>query len=157
MGKPDRKAGLNIYFAGAIRGGRNDAELYASLIQWLKKYGTILTEHVGSDHLLQEEQSLSEEEIFARDMRWMNKADLVVAEVTTPSLGVGYELAVAERLKIPTICLFRTTEENRLSAMITGNPFFSVTNYRDRDEAQQTIVRLLHEFGENHFSSRSLP
>ncbi|MBU1139834.1 MAG: nucleoside 2-deoxyribosyltransferase, partial [Proteobacteria bacterium] len=87
---------MNIYFAGAIRGGRDDAELYATLIQWLKQYGRILTEHVGNEDLLQEEQFLSEKEIFARDMRWIAEADLVVAEVTTPSLGVGYELAVAE-------------------------------------------------------------
>ncbi|MCA9356116.1 hypothetical protein KC852_01165 [Candidatus Nomurabacteria bacterium] len=38
---------MKIYFAGAIRGGREDAELYAKVIEILKKYGTVLTEHLG--------------------------------------------------------------------------------------------------------------
>ncbi|MBU1417993.1 MAG: nucleoside 2-deoxyribosyltransferase [Proteobacteria bacterium] len=140
---------MNIYFAGAIRGGRDDAELYATLIQWLKQYGRILTEHVGNEDLLQEEQFLSEKEIFARDMRWIAEADLVVAEVTTPSLGVGYELAVAETLRIPTVCLFREKKGSMLSAMIQGNPFFHVRSYRNRDEAESTIVRLMQDFQKN--------
>ncbi|MBU0943375.1 MAG: nucleoside 2-deoxyribosyltransferase [Proteobacteria bacterium] len=146
MSQTARPGGLNIYFAGAIRGGRDDAELYATLIHCLKKYGTILTEHVGNNDLLKEEQFLSEEEIFARDMGWMTGADLVVAEVSTPSLGVGYELAVAERLKIPTVCLFRERKGCTLSAMIQGNPFFEVRNYGDRDEAERTITRLMEDF-----------
>ncbi len=150
-------AELKIYFAGAIRGGRDDAELYATLIQRLKKYGRILTEHVGNDTLLQEEQFLSEEEIFIRDMQWMSEADLVIAEVTTPSLGVGYELAVAEKLKIPTVCLFRKKKGNTLSAMIKGNPFFDVRNYKNRDEAEKIIVRLMHDFQETLSSSQPLP
>lgn len=152
MNKPSSQAKLNIYFAGSIRGGRDDAELYATLIEWLKKYGRILTEHVGNEVLLQEEHVLSEEEIYARDMRWMTEADLVIAEVTTPSLGVGYELAIAEKLNIPTVCLFRKEKKNTLSAMIRGNPFFHVRSYRDRDDAERAIIRIMHDFQENRLS-----
>ena len=38
-----------IYFCGSIRGGRDDRHLYIKLIDHLKKYGTVLTEHIGSD------------------------------------------------------------------------------------------------------------
>ena len=38
---------MKIYFAGAIRGGRSDQNLYFEIINYLKKYGEVLTEHVG--------------------------------------------------------------------------------------------------------------
>ena len=47
---------LKIYFCGSIRAGRVDAPLYARLIEELKKYGTVLTEHVGDQNLLEKGQ-----------------------------------------------------------------------------------------------------
>ncbi len=137
---------MNIYFAGAIRGGRNDAELYLAIIQFLTTYGTVLTEHVGDEALLLEEQFLSEEAIFKRDMEWLAEADLVIAEVSTPSLGVGYELAVAEQMNIPCFCLFRKEEDKKLSAMIGGNSFFQVIHYHDFPEAKKIISHLMQQF-----------
>jgi 2'-deoxynucleoside 5'-phosphate N-hydrolase len=134
---------MNIYFAGAIRGGRDDAGIYTSLIHFLKSYGTILTEHVGSEELLQREQFLSEEDIFQRDMQWLEKADLLIAEVSTPSLGVGYELAAAEQFDIPCLCLFRRRPDTPLSAMIAGNPFFQVIFYNTLVDAQESLSKCL--------------
>ena len=105
---------MNIYFAGAIRGGREDAALYTTLIQFLKTFGTVLTEHVGDEILLAEEHFLREEEIYERDMRWLAQTDLLIAEVSTASLGVGYELAVAEKNSIPCLCLFRKQHNRSL-------------------------------------------
>lgn len=39
---------MKIYFAGAIRGGRDVVHLYAEIISLLKGYGTVLTEHLGN-------------------------------------------------------------------------------------------------------------
>ncbi|HID70898.1 MAG TPA: nucleoside 2-deoxyribosyltransferase [Desulfobacterales bacterium] len=136
---------MNIYFAGAIRGGREDAELYSSLIQLLKTYGTVLTEHVGDSTLLDKELFLSEKEIFERDMQWLDLADLLIAEVSTPSLGVGYELAVAEKLKIPCYCLFRKKHGRALSAMIDGNPYFQVLTYTTNADAVKTVTDLINK------------
>jgi len=125
---------MNIYFAGAIRGGRDDAKAYQKLIALLQIYGTVLTEHVGDENLLKEEQYLSEEEIFERDMQWLNIADLLIAEVSTPSLGVGYELAIAEKHNIPCLCLFRKQQSRTLSAMISGNCYFQTKTYSESSE-----------------------
>jgi len=137
---------LNIYFAGAIRGGRDDAEMYAKLILFLQSQGTVLTEHVGNEDLLQEEQFLTEEEIFNRDIKWLEKADLLIAEVSTPSLGVGYELAAAEKMDIPCLCLFRKNQEITLSAMIHGNPFFQIVSYTSLKEVQKSLSDYLEKF-----------
>ena len=99
---------MNIYFAGAIRAGRDDQEIYHQLIQGLQRHGTVLTEHVGDSALTQwGDDGPSDQIIFQRDMAWLAQAALVVAEVTMPSLGVGYEIGRAESLGIPVLCLYR--------------------------------------------------
>lgn len=131
---------LNIYFAGAIRGGREDARLYAQLISYLKTFGTVLTEHVGDDGLLREEKFLIEQEIYERDMQWLAVADLVIAEVSTPSLGVGYEIGLAQALGKKIFCLYRTGQGKRLSAMIAGNPALRVESYTRPAEAEKLLA-----------------
>ncbi len=136
---------MNIYFAGAIRGGRDDAGTYQKLIQLLKTYGTVLTEHVGDETLLQEEQFLSEKDIFKRDMQWLAMANLLIAEVSTPSLGVGYELAVAEKRRLPCLCLFRKQQNRTLSAMISGNSFFETKTYSKSSELTTIIDKFIKQ------------
>lgn len=121
---------MKIYFAGSIRGGRDDRALYLEIITALKHYGTVLTEHIGDDtlsHLGEVKKDVHF--IYDRDVAWLQSADVIVAEVTTPSLGVGYEIALAESLKKPVLCLFRMQEDRLLSAMIAGNKNITVQEY----------------------------
>ena len=134
---------LQIYFAGAIRGGRDDARLYTHLIRALDRFGRVLTQHVGDSELLGQEQSMSETAIFERDMKWLRAADLVIAEVTTPSLGVGYEIAQALAWGKPTLCLFRPPSGRALSALIAGNPALRVKNYVSQAEATALIEEFI--------------
>ena len=131
---------MKIYFAGSIRGGSEDREIYHALIERLQEFGEVLTEHVGNPDLTdQGEKDMSETEIFERDVAWIHDADIVVAEVTQPSLGVGYELGLAKSVGKPIICLFRETENRRLSAMIAGNSKLMVHLYQDVEEAVSYI------------------
>ena len=131
---------MKIYFAGAIRGGREDAEFYFNIIHYLEKFGVVLTEHVGSTELTEKgEIYRTDNDIFQRDLSWLQTADMVVAEVSTPSLGVGYELGIAEKLKIPVLCLYRLIKGKRLSAMINGNEKFQCRVYQGFDEAKTHI------------------
>ena len=138
-----RPNGLSIYFAGAIRGGRKDADLYARLIDYLGTFGNVLTTHVGDENLLQEEKFLSEAAIFERDMQWMQAADCVIAEVSMPSLGVGYEIGLAQTLDKKILCLYRPAHDRSLSAMIAGNPSLNVKNYREIHGAEHHIDQWL--------------
>lgn len=131
---------MKIYFAGSIRAGRGDQELYSQLIQGLQEYGQVLTEHVGDSGLTEMgDDGPSDAAIYERDMAWLDEADLVVAEVSTPSLGVGYELGRAESLGKPTLCLYRDREGRQLSAMLSGNPFTNVARYHSLAEALSHI------------------
>ena len=122
---------MKIYFAGSIRGGRKDQQLYSQIIDYLGQYGEVLTEHVGDPALtIDGNDGPTDSYIYNRDLEWLKTSDLLVAEVTTPSLGVGYELAKAEEYGIPVLCLFRPKIET-LSAMIRGNSYFRVEEYKN--------------------------
>ena len=137
---------MKIYFAGAIRGGRKDAQLYKNIIEYLGEKGQVLTEHVGSTDLSWKgETSRKDEEIYNRDMEWLKSADMVIAEVTTPSLGVGYELGIAEKLQIPTLCLYRSENGKSLSAMVQGNKTFTCSEYKTFLNVQKCIDAFIQE------------
>jgi dTMP kinase len=134
---------IKIYFAGSIRGGRNDHELYAKIITLLKKYGTVLTEHVGDKNLTnQGQKNLTNEEIHTKDIGWIDEADIIVAEVTSPSLGVGYEIGRAEPGGKKIIALYRQEEERKLSAMIAGNKNVQTVYYQDVEELVEIFDKL---------------
>jgi nucleoside 2-deoxyribosyltransferase len=137
---------MKIYFAGSIRGGREDAALYRQIIALLAQYGEVLTEHVGDTELPNDgEEGISDEAVFARDIGWLAQADVVVAEVTTPSHGVGYEIARAEALGKPVLCLYRPAAGRRLSAMLAGNPAVRCEIYEDAEDLRPILERFLRE------------
>ena len=129
-----------IYFAGSIRGGRVDAELYHRMITFMQQTDIVLTEHVGSLELSALEQGRAQDAaIYNQDTGWLQQADLLIAECTCPSLGVGYELAYAEKLGIPCHIFYDHTK-CQLSAMLTGNPYFHIHPY-EREEEIYNVLR----------------
>jgi nucleoside 2-deoxyribosyltransferase len=131
-----------IYFAGSIRGGRVDAELYGRLIKHMQKTAIVLTEHVGSPHLNLLEQGKRDIEIYDQDMGWLRECDMVIAECTCPSLGVGYELAYAEKCGKPCY-IFYNKNKAHLSAMLTGNPYFNIYPYENDSEIFAAVDKIL--------------
>lgn len=135
---------MKIYFAGSIRGGRDDAAQYRQIIALLMEYGEVLTEHIGDASLTYAgEDGLVDEAIYERDMAWMTEADAVVAEVTVPSHGVGYEIARAEALGKPVLCLHRRVTGQRLSAMLAGNPTLRCETYDSVDQLKPILEQFL--------------
>ena len=122
---------MKIYFAASIRGGRENQETHALVVSELQKHGTVLTEHIADKNLTsQGGVGYTEKYIFERDTAWIRECDTLVAEVTTASLGVGYEIGYAESLKKPILCLYRQTEGKLLSGMILGDPLIETQIYR---------------------------
>lgn len=135
---------MKIYFAGSIRGGRQDVECYAAMVNFLRGFGVVLTEHVGDTGLSEAgDDGPDDRFIHDRDMGWLKTCDLVVAEVTTPSLGVGYELGWATAMKKPVLCLFRGDVGRPLSAMIAGSPTIETAVYSGQEEARRYIVSFI--------------
>ena len=133
---------MEIYFCGSIRGGHDDADLYAELIATLSEHGDVLTEHVGSEDVKDDPsaEGQTDREIHDQDVAWLRRADAVVAEVTTPSLGVGYEIGRAVEWEKPVRCLYRPAGEHALSAMVRGNEAVRVVKYSEPAEVKETLA-----------------
>lgn len=136
---------MNIYFAGSIRAGRTDVPTYERIISFLKGYGEVLTEHVGDYSLsVHGQHQLDDNFIHDRDLEWLKNSNVVVAEVTVPSLGVGYELATAVQWGIPVIAFFRKEDNNvQLSAMISGASGIMNYEYINEKEMLETLKTFL--------------
>lgn len=131
---------MKIYFAGSIRGGRADVETYLEMINYLKKYGEVLTEHIGDKKIsVFGEVKFNSKYIHDRDIEWILQADVVIAEVSSPSLGVGYEIAKAIDFGKRVLCLYRPQEGKRLSAMIGGCSSLTNKEYNNLEEAKKSI------------------
>ena len=132
-----------VYFAGSIRGGRADAELYGRVIKHIQKEHVVLTEHIGDLSLSKlEDVENSDVAIYEQDTAWLREADMVIAECTTPSLGVGYELAYAENHSIP-VHIFYDKSRTRLSAMLAGDKYFHIHPYVGEEELLQMVDKVL--------------
>lgn len=136
---------MKIYFAGSVRAGRGDQDIYYSIINELSKYGKVLTEHLGNKSLSdQGEQGVTDNYIFERDFNWLKEADVLVGEVTVPSLGVGYEIGQAESMNKKILLLYRPTEGKKQSVMLSGNSRLKTIEYKNIEE----IPKILETFFE---------
>ncbi len=134
-----------VYFSGSIRGGRDFVDEYFEIIKYLKNNFVVLTEHIGDKNLNSSgENNKTDEYIFQRDCSWIDESDFVVAEVTNPSLGVGYEICYAEKLNKPILCLYKNNG-NKISAMRNGNKYLSVYPYNNIEEAQKIINKFTND------------
>lgn len=129
---------MKIYFAASITGGREDTHIYAEIISFLKKHGEVLTEHIG-DSSLGASGEKDKSFVHDRDVEWLFSSDIVVAEVSTPSLGVGYELGRAAEHKKRILCLYRKNSPRALSGMISGSKDMHVHIYETLEDAERII------------------
>jgi nucleoside 2-deoxyribosyltransferase len=132
-----------IYFACSIVGGRQDEAVYQQLVAALLADGhevpTAMNAGAGWQTM---EGSPDPNEVYHRDTGWIDESAAVVAEVSTPSHGVGYEISYALDRGKPVLCLYR--HGVRVSKMLTGNtiPGIEVRDYADAAEA----IRLMRTF-----------
>lgn len=163
--------GKKVYFSGSISGAQDHTpDLFWNLVQSMKNGGAeVLSEHVGGKNLEEIRRIFSlktgvnlkevkEPWIWARkiDFKWVDEADYVVAEVTSPSLGVGMEIQRAidkdnlglKHTKILCLCRQDLIEKNTLSWMIMGvthkeHQDFHLAGYTTVQEAKKIIYQFL--------------
>ena len=128
---------MNIYFAASIHGGRDDWSSYLEIVKPLREFGNVLTEHVGAVELSAVGENIGDDKIHDRDLGWLQESDYLVAEVTTPSLGVGYEIGKATEWGKPVLCLYRPTAGRKLSGMIAGCAGVTLREYQTTDELNE--------------------
>jgi nucleoside 2-deoxyribosyltransferase len=134
---------MNIYFACSITGGRAYQPIYQSITRALIADGhAVPTAHLAEAGVVDEEKVIEPGVVYARDVVWMRAAGALIAEVSVPSHGVGYEIGFTLGLGKPVLCLH---EQGRpVSKMITGNPHPNLQVYAYQSAAQ--AVELVREF-----------
>lgn len=138
---------MNIYFACSITGGREFEAVYQRLTAALLADGhEIPTAHLASSSVVALEAVVSPQDVYERDVAWIQQADALIAEVSVPSHGVGYEIGFALGAGKRVLCLLQ--EGRKLSKMISGNPDPSllVCTYRDPEEAVQLARSFIWSF-----------
>jgi nucleoside 2-deoxyribosyltransferase len=135
---------MNIYFSCSITGGRKDQEAYQAIVSALKAGGhEVPTAVLADTHILDLEAVTTAEEVYQRDITWLDACDAVVAEVSTPSHGVGYEIAYALGHGKPVICGYLAGK--RVSKMLTGNnhPLIKMIAYKNVEDFIAEIGKFL--------------
>lgn len=126
---------MNIYFSGSIYGGRQKLESYKKLVKELAKFGNVLIR----------EESISDNEVFESLVDRLSQADLVFAEVTVPSLGVGYEIGYADSHNKRIICVYDKNVTPKITTMLRGNNRLKIIPYTDINEIINNLENILKE------------
>lgn len=112
---------MNIYFACSITGGREFETVYQQIVAELSADGhEIPTSHLAQTEFMENERMLTPQYVYERDVNWIKNCDALIAEVSVPSHGVGYEIAFALGIGKPVLCIYQ--QGRKVSKMITGNP-----------------------------------
>ncbi len=136
---------MNIYFSCSLTGGRADQPVYAAIVDALLTAGhRVPTAALARPEVMRDEAVVEPAAVYARDIGWLDEAEAVVAEVSTPSHGVGYEVAYALEKGKPVLCCYRAGA--RVSKMITGNsqPRLRLRAYQDAAEAVRAVAEFIH-------------
>jgi hypothetical protein len=131
---------MNIYFACSITGGRDDQAVYQTIVAALQSDGhEVPTALLATPQVMALEGIVDPMEVYRRDAAWIEGCDLLVAEVSTPSHGVGYEIGYALGRGKPVLCLHR--QGVNVSKMILGNqdPNLHLLVYQTPDEAVHAL------------------
>ncbi len=99
----------------------------------------LISKHQTDENFVENESTLTEKRIHDRDYQWLQEADLVIAEITNPSLGVGAEIADAVHLGIPVLCVYKRDYEHQTSSYIRGKAGVVCRAYSDYDELRDII------------------
>jgi nucleoside 2-deoxyribosyltransferase len=133
---------MKIYFSGAISAGRDNLPIYQHIVQRLQAQGhTVLSAHVADPQVLDREKDVPPRTVFDRDVAWVEECDVMIAEVSTPSTGVGYEYGYAIQLGKPVLCVYRSAQSVRMTKMILGNPAsnLKIAVYSNEDELDRAV------------------
>ncbi len=131
---------MRIFFTGSITGGRSQQPNYEVIVEELKKYGEVLSDHVAEENISEYgETELQASEILAREMEMLKQCDMVVADVTNSSLGVGYLIAYASMQNKKVLALYRGHNTYKLSAIIKGDKNVKIFTYEYDDEIGEIL------------------
>ena len=140
---------MDVYLACTVRGDRAAIATVRSLADALERLGhTVLTRHLLADDADAAEGRLAERDVFERDLRWLESADVLIAEASGSSFGVGFEVGYVTGRAAATgqrvLLLYDAGRRARISRLIAGNTHPACTTYPYRDAVD--LLRFVEVF-----------
>lgn len=135
-----------IYCAGAIKGDTSHQKNYKEIISVVSSLGHAALSELNSK--FKPALPLTDKQIYKRDMKWLESCQVVIAEVSGASLGVGFELAYTLfHLKKPVLALY-SSDIKKLSAMISGcsSDLLTIKQYHEVDEIAKCIKNFIRKY-----------
>jgi len=135
---------MQIYFGFTVAGNRSSVEAARRMVNLLEAMGhRVLTRHLVHDDAWESDRLISPQDVYTRDMRWLQECDCFIAEVSGSSFGLGFEAGYLLGSTSKKVVLFyRRDLEKKISLLITGNihPGCTLVPYSDVDE-METFIR----------------
>jgi nucleoside 2-deoxyribosyltransferase len=139
---------MRIYLACTVRGDRGGVAAGRAICERLERHGhEVLTTHLLADNVETAESQLTEEHVFRRDLDWLGACDVLVAEASGSSYGVGFEvgyvLGRAHATGQRVVLLYDRSRQHAISRLVTGNRDAACTTfgYASIDELTTFIDR----------------
>src|SRR5213592_809040 len=116
---------MRIYLACTVRGDRGGVHAGRAIFERLQQHGhEVLTTHLLADDVDASESLLSEEEVYRRDIDWLSRCDMLIAEASGSSYGVGFEvgyvLGRAAQTGQRVVLLYDRARRAAISRLIMG-------------------------------------
>jgi 2'-deoxynucleoside 5'-phosphate N-hydrolase len=129
---------VHVYLACTVRGDRGGVAITRLLADLLEQLGhTVLTRHLLFDDVEAQEGQLTERAVFERDIQWLEAADVLIAEASGSSYGVGFEVGYvigrAAQTSQRVLLLYEAARRPFVSRLIAGNTHPACTTYPYRD------------------------
>jgi hypothetical protein len=126
---------MRVYLAAAMTNTDRDLGVIQALQDEITSRGhTVLTPQVAADDGIEQDARLSVGEIARRDLGLVSSSHALVAEVSTPSHGVGIEVLAATRERIPVLLVHRRGVP--VSRLLLGLSGTTSRDYAEHAEAR---------------------
>lgn len=143
---------MHVYLACTVRGDRGGVLAGRAICERLQRHGhDVLTTHLLADDVDAAESRLTDDEVFRRDVEWLSRCDVLVAEASGSSYGVGFEvgyvLGRARETGQRVILVYDASRRPSISRLITGNRDAACTTFA------YSSLEELGAFTDRHFST----
>jgi 2'-deoxynucleoside 5'-phosphate N-hydrolase len=143
---------MRVYLACTVRGDRAGVAAGRAIAERLEAHGhEVLTKHLLLDDVEASESKLGDEAIYHRDLEWISRCDVLVAEASGSSYGVGFEvgfvLGRAAQSGQRVLVLYNAARRNAVSRLISGNrhPACITIAYQSIDELNSAVDQFFTE------------
>ena len=134
---------MKIYVSGSMYGGQQKIDTYKKLVDKLEEYGEVLTKQIADPEAIENEKYQKDEDIYNDLENKLEKADILIAEVSVPSIGVGYEIGYASKLNKKIIAIYDKNYIDKVTTMIRGNKNIKIIPYKDIREILDKIEEII--------------